>query len=76
MQLRRQGVVKDNLKVGSFALIQRDRGWLEFLGGQGVFSVVKKVVRFGHELGFNSIIVYVSIFFFISGCLFLVVCLI
>lgn len=44
VNLRRQGVVKDRIKVSSFFLYQGDRGWMEFFGGQGMHNFVKLVV--------------------------------
>nr|YP_002995763.1 NADH dehydrogenase subunit 5 [Lineus viridis]ACO40322.1 NADH dehydrogenase subunit 5 [Lineus viridis] len=70
VQLSSQGVAKDSLKVGSFVLVQGDRGWFEFLGGQGSFSLIKKIICFGQELSFNSVAIYMSIVFFTLGCFF------
>jgi hypothetical protein len=71
VQLRRQGLVKDRLEVGSYFLYQGDRGWLEVFGGEGARCLVKKVVEKLQELSFNTILAYIGIIFFFVSCLFL-----
>lgn len=65
--LRRQGVLKNRVKLGAFFLYQRDRGWLEFFGGKGVFSLFSGGLAFLRKCSFNTILLFLSIIIFLSG---------
>lgn len=65
VNLSRQGVVKKRIGFGSFFLYQRDRGWIEFFGGEGVSSLRKSVISWFQYYGFNRVLVYMGTMVFI-----------
>jgi len=65
VHVSRQGVVKEGLRVGSRFLYQRDRGWLEVIGGEGAYSLIKRFLCSFQDFSFNSVMVYISSIIFI-----------
>nr|AZL92898.1 NADH dehydrogenase subunit 5 [Parborlasia corrugatus] len=75
VHLSGQGVLEGPLKVGSLALYQGDRGWMEVIGGKGSLFFLKKTIEVLQSYGFNNILVYLGGILF-SVFLFLVVFLV
>ena len=64
MGLRRQGILERGLSLGKYYLYTGDRGWLELVGGQGVWRLRKNVVGKIQDLGYNSVLIYISFMLF------------
>nr|YP_009648866.1 NADH dehydrogenase subunit 5 [Notospermus geniculatus]QCZ36416.1 NADH dehydrogenase subunit 5 [Notospermus geniculatus] len=68
VHLSSQGWVEGGVKVGASVLYCGDRGWFELLGGSGLFLLAGKVIGVGQGYSFNSVLVYMSIVFFVLFC--------
>ena len=68
---RRQGIIKDRLKIRSSLLYYGDRGWLEVFGGEGVYLFSNKFVVYVQKFSFNTLLVYLR---FILFFIFFVIC--
>ena len=64
MGIRAQGSLNVSFFLSRFFLYRRDRGWLELLGGQGVWRANKSFVGFSQIYLQNSFLVFFSFVLF------------
>nr|YP_002427667.1 NADH dehydrogenase subunit 5 [Sinohyriopsis cumingii]ACK57372.1 NADH dehydrogenase subunit 5 [Sinohyriopsis cumingii]BBN23954.1 NADH dehydrogenase subunit 5 [Sinohyriopsis schlegelii] len=51
------------LKGGAFMHLHLDQGWMEIMGGQGVFKILGKGIKLSYFVQGNSLLVFVRVFF-------------